>query len=285
MRDQAAPGKERNTVESRSGSKVAQRDAATVGSWRRALSDRLASAWVAKMLATVLGIGAFFLAYFWVLRNPQDSVVVMPLTAIDRMIPVEPRAMPLYLSLWFYVSIAPALLRDARDLARYGLATFVVSVVGLGIFLFWPTTTPDFGIDWARYPSMEFLKRVDVSANACPSLHVAFAVFTGLWLDRLLREIGLGRVARAVNLLWCLGILYSTLAVRQHVLLDVLAGAALGAAVALAHRFLDGRRARRGDRLPVPSRAAGFTRQAAVPATSAAAPSRTARAAGPPRTG
>jgi membrane-associated phospholipid phosphatase len=223
------------------------------------------------MLATVLGIGAFFIAYFWVLRNPQDSVAVMPLTAIDRAVPIEPWALPLYLSLWFYVSIAPALLRNGRELARYGLATFVISVIGLGIFLFWPTTTPDFGIDWARYPSMAFLKRVDVSANACPSLHVAFAVFTGLWLDRLLREIGLGHGVRAGNVVWCLGILYSTLAVRQHVLLDVVAGAALGAAVALAHRRLSG-----WD---------GFTGPAAVPATSGAAPSRTARAAGPPRTG
>jgi membrane-associated phospholipid phosphatase len=34
---------------------------------------------------------------------------------------------------------------------------------------------------------------------------------------------------------WCLGILYSTLAVRQHVLWDVIAGAALGAAVALGY--------------------------------------------------
>ena len=220
------------------------------GPWWRELAKRLGSAWVAKMLATVLGIGAFFLAYFWVLRNPQDSIAIMPLTAIDRAIPIEPRAMPLYLSLWFYVSIAPALLRNGRELARYGLATFVISVIGLGIFLFWPTTTPDFGIDWTQYPSLAFLKRLDVSANACPSLHVAFAVFTGLWLDRLLRDIGLGRAVRAANLLWCLGILYSTLAVRQHVLLDVVAGAALGASVAFIHMAL-----------------AGITRRPATPAT------------------
>lgn len=237
-------------------------------SWQRELIYRLGAAWVAKMLATALGISAFFVAYFWVLHNPQDLPVVMPMTFVDRAVPLEPRAMPLYLSLWVYVSIGPALLRDAGELARYGLATLVISVVGLGIFFFWPTTTPDFGIDWSQYPSMEFLKRVDVSANACPSLHVAFAVFTGLWLDRLVRDIGLARSVRFVNLLWCLGILYSTLAVRQHVLLDVVAGAALGASVALAHMALVGIRKRAGDR-----------------ATSIAAPSPTVRAAVPPRTG
>jgi membrane-associated phospholipid phosphatase len=39
----------------------------------------------------------------------------------------------------------------------------------------------------------------------------------------------------AFNWLWCLGILYSTVAIRQHVALDVLAGAGLGAAVAVVH--------------------------------------------------
>jgi membrane-associated phospholipid phosphatase len=204
--------------------------------WQAELKRRLAAAWLAKMLATTLGIGAFFVAYFWVLNYPQDAVTIMPLTGLDRLVPLDGRAMPLYLSLWAYVSIGPALLRDGRELARYGAATFILSAIGLAVFLLWPSSTPDFGIDWAQYPTMSFLKSVDVSANACPSLHVAFAAFSGIWIDRLLRDIGLGRLVRILNLLWCVGIVYSTLAVRQHVVLDVVAGAALGAAVALAHR-------------------------------------------------
>ena len=54
-------------------------------------------------------------------------------------------------------------------------------------------------------------------------------------VERLLREMGAGRFVRALNWLWCLGILYSTVATRQHVSLDVLAGIALGAAVAVVH--------------------------------------------------
>jgi membrane-associated phospholipid phosphatase len=82
---------------------------------------------------------------------------------------------------------------------------------------------------------MSFLKTMDVAANACPSLHAAFAVFTAIWLERQLRELHVGRLVRALNWLWCLGILYSTLATRQHVALDTLAGAALGAVIALLH--------------------------------------------------
>jgi membrane-associated phospholipid phosphatase len=64
---------------------------------------------------------------------------------------------------------------------------------------------------------------------------VAFAVFTAVWFERLLRQMGAGRLVRALNWLWCLGILYSTVAIRQHVWLDVLAGAVLGATVAVVH--------------------------------------------------
>jgi len=71
--------------------------------------------------------------------------------------------------------------------------------------------------------------------NACPSLHVAFAVFAAAGLARELRAIGAARWLRALSILWCVGIVYSTLATRQHVVLDVVAGALLGALVALAH--------------------------------------------------
>jgi membrane-associated phospholipid phosphatase len=56
-----------------------------------------------------------------------------------------------------------------------------------------------------------------------------------------------GRVARGINWLWCAGIPYSMIAARQHVTLDVLAGAALGAIVAVPNL----RWVRRGE---VPSR-------------------------------
>jgi membrane-associated phospholipid phosphatase len=44
-----------------------------------------------------------------------------------------------------------------------------------------------------------------------------------------------GRGVCAFNWLWCLGILYSTVAIRQHVVFDVIAGAGLGAVVAVVH--------------------------------------------------
>lgn len=221
--------------------------------WRAAVWQRIRSAWFAKMTATAIGISGFFVAYFWVLHHPQFPLTVMPLTAIDHAVGFQPAALPVYLSLWLYVSLAPALLKDARELLSYGIATTALSVVGLGIFILWPTTVPSFGIDWTQHPSIEFLKTVDVAANACPSMHVAFAVFTGAWLERILRELRTGLPLRLFNGLWCLAILYSTLATRQHVWWDLVAGAALGgtavglhlAAVRQGRAHDGGRRARR----------------------------------------
>jgi len=187
------------------------------------------------MIGTSLGMTVFFVAYLWVLKHPLFSVTTMPLTVIDRLVGFWPGALPLYLSLWFYVSLAPALLIDRRELVSYGLASVALSVIGLGIFLLWPTMVPPSDVNWSLHPSFASLKAVDASGNACPSLHVAFAVFTAVWYQRILRQMGVGRMVRVLNWLWCLGILYSTVATRQHVSLDVLAGTVLGAVVAAAH--------------------------------------------------
>lgn len=203
--------------------------------WLHQTGARLRTRWRAKLLGMTLGMTAFFVVYFQLLRHPLYPSTVVPLTAIDRLVGFWPGALPLYFSLWFYVCLAPALLIDRRELVSYGLAAVGLSVIGLGIFLRWPTAVPPSEIDWSQHPAFAFLKSVDASGNACPSLHVAFAVFTAVWLGRLLRQMAAGRLLRTLNWLWCLGILYSTIAIRQHVALDVLAGAGLGATVAVVH--------------------------------------------------
>jgi hypothetical protein len=203
--------------------------------WLREVGRRVRQFWLAKLLGTSLGMATFFVVYFWLLRHPIFSVTIMPFTAVDRLIGFHPEALPLYLSLWFYVSLAPALLTDRRELFSYGVAAVVLSAIGLGIFLLWPTIVPRSAVDWQQRPSFIFLKSVDAAGNACPSLHVAFAVFTGAWFERLLRQMRAERWVRALNGLWCTGIVYSTVATNQHVALDAFAGVALGAGVAAFH--------------------------------------------------
>ncbi len=157
----------------------------------------------------------------------------MPVTALDHLIPFQPLTFYIYVSLWVYVSLPPALMALRRELYGYAVAMALMCLAGLGIFYFWPTAVPPADIDWALYPDMEFLKNLDAAGNACPSLHVATAVFSGMWLHRLLRRFGSPWWMLLINGAWCAGIVYSTLAVRQHVVVDVLAGLVLGVLVAI----------------------------------------------------
>jgi len=179
-------------------------------------------------------IWLFFIAYFQVLRNPVYPVTIMPLTEIDRWIPFQSYALAPYLSLWFYLGIGPGLLLTCRELIHYGLWIGALCVVGLACFYLWPTAVPPLGFDVSGHPGFAMLQGVDASGNACPSLHVATAIFTAVRVAHLLRALATPWSLQVLNLVWFAAIAYSTLATKQHVVLDAVAGAALGMVFAMA---------------------------------------------------
>ena len=181
-----------------------------------------------KSLGITAFMCVFFVGYFHVLRHPVRAVVLMPLTALDQWIEFAPSALLAYVSLWVYVGIAPMLIESVRALLRFGLWIGALCAVGLACFYLWPTAVPPQTLNFASHAAFAVLQGVDAAGNACPSLHVATAVFSALWVDRLLAELAAGPRWRWLNAAWLLLIAYSTLAIKQHVLLDVLAGAVLG---------------------------------------------------------
>ncbi len=178
---------------------------------------------------------AFFAGYFLLLKFPVFTVTVMPVTALDRLITFRPGALLLYFSLWPYVSLVPGLIAEKGEIIAFYRTAGWLCLAGFAFFFFWPTVVAPLDIDWSGQRVFSQLKAVDGSGNACPSLHVAFAVFCALLLHRRLREIGDRGFARGVSWAWCAGIVYSTLATKQHVAIDVLAGAVLGAVGAAVH--------------------------------------------------
>lgn len=171
----------------------------------------------------------FFIGYFALLRDPVRPPFTMPLTALDHWIPFQPGALAAYASLWVYVGIAPGLLLGFRTLLAYGAWSAALAGTGLAMFRLWPTQVPAAPpVDVERHPGFAVLQGVDAAGNACPSLHVATAAFTAVWIDHLLRLIGAPGWLRALSGVWFVAIAWSTLAVKQHVVLDVLAGLALG---------------------------------------------------------
>jgi membrane-associated phospholipid phosphatase len=207
--------------------------------WYRQAAAAISRHVYLKSIGTPLFIGLFFGAYFYLLKQPAYPTTVMPITMLDRLIGFQPLALPMYISLWVYVSLPPALLATRRELYGYGLAMAGTCLAGLIVFYFWPTAVPAADIDWTQYPDVAFLKSMDASGNACPSLHVATAAFSGIWLHHLLRRFGAPPWILILNGVWCIGIVYSALATRQHVAVDVLAGLVLGvlaAYLSLRHR-------------------------------------------------
>ncbi len=206
--------------------------AAARPAWQRQLAQRLTYLWPLKATGTATFMALFFQAYFFVLRHPARTPRVMPEIWLDHWVPFTPQAFAVYAFLWVYVSLPPALIGNFRGLVRY--MVWVSLLCGLSLLLFWafPTQVPDFAVDWAAYPYLAFLKGIDASGNACPSLHVASAVFTACWLHHLLRAMQAPRALAWVSHALCGAIIWSTLATLQHVALDALAGALLGAGFA-----------------------------------------------------
>jgi hypothetical protein len=200
--------------------------------WYREAASAFRHHVLLKGIGTTAFISLFFVAYFYVLRHPAYPPTVMPSIWLDRVIGFQPFAFPVYLSLWLYVSLLPALFSVRAELFRYALWMTLMCAAGLAIFYFWPTAAPAPDIDWERYPHIDFLKDIDAAGNACPSLHVATAFYSAVWFHHLLQRFGAPRWVFVLNALWCAGIVYSTIAIRQHVAVDAIAGLAMGAVFA-----------------------------------------------------
>jgi len=220
------------------------RDAAQ-GCWARMGVRLRARVWL-KVPGTLVFMWLFFVGYFHLLRHPAQAAFVMPLTAIDRWVDFQPWALWPYVSLWVYVVLPPALMPNTRELIRYGWWIGGLCIAGLACFYLWPTAVPLPAADFAPPASFDLMRGVDAAGNACPSLHVATAAFSALWLERMLRDLAAPRWLRAASACWFVLIVWSTLAVKQHVWWDVAAGLLLAVAVAVPSLHWRGG-ARRGD--------------------------------------
>lgn len=216
--------------------------------WVRDIGRRALSWWWLKALGTTVVIWGFFIAYFHMLRHPAYLPHVMPLTALDHWMPFQPPMLVAYFSLWVYVGLAPGLQRRFLDLLVYGLWAIALCLTGLAFFHFFPTEIPLSIRHTSDFPGFALMRGVDAAGNACPSMHVAMGIFSAWGLESVLRQVRAPVGWRWANVVWFLAIAYSTLAVKQHVFLDVVAGALLGMVFALAStRWCPGAGRLRGD--------------------------------------
>lgn len=193
------------------------------------LGERLKAHWRFKLTASVLMPAGFFVVYFLLLYFPVFPVTEVPTTALDRLVGFWSTTLLVYITLWFYVPLASWIVADRQQLVVQTKALGVLGLVGLALFFLRPTSVPRVPIDLAEYPSFALLVAIDEPRNVFPCLHGAFAVFSAICIGRLLGRLGASGLVRGLNWCWCLGILYSALATKQHMVIDLSAGTALGA--------------------------------------------------------
>lgn len=144
---------------------------------------------------------------------------------VDRLIPFAPVWELVYVSVYFYMFVAVAWIRDAR-LFRSTVATFaLIQFTCFAIYLAMPVGIPrPIGLD-VRGSFVEWglalNYALDQPRNLFPSLHLGNAVMVSLLLLRVRPHVG--RWA----LVWAILIGYSTMAARHHHFADVLAGIAV----------------------------------------------------------
>lgn len=183
------------------------------------------------ILKVLLGIGLsamFALFYQWPQRCPLFPGTVMKQLWIDRLIPFAPSSVYLYESLYLLMPIAPWLMTSRKDLMRYSRGLILMSVVAFCFFYFWPTLCPRPQHVQDANMLYRTLVTLDNEFNAFPSLHVAYAVFHSACCFALFRSVTSLKALPWLFWIWTLGIALSTLLTKQHVFVDVLAGAALG---------------------------------------------------------
>ena len=206
---------------------------------------RLMHLWFFKAPGTAAFMGIFFYSYFAVLHAPIGDVTLMPLTQVDDWIAFWPPAFYFYASLWVYTSLVPALQPSLVRLVAYGCGIGSLCLSGLVIFSLFPTAVPYEFSSWFTDPSLSLLRSLDQAGNACPSLHVATAIFTAMAMHRLLGELRAPPWVQRASWLWCALIVYSTMAIMQHVLWEVLAGMVLGVFFGWGYSRLEAQLARR----------------------------------------
>ena len=216
-------GKEAN--ESRMGNLMTMNSARTITG--RSIIDRVRSQWFLKLILLLVLNVSIYGPYLFLQHHHFFPPTTMQLSPFDKWIPFWPWTVWLYLSIDLLMPIGPFLMTKRAQLLRYALGILLIGITADVVFLFWPTICPrpdEIGTD-SLY---RVLISIDNPFHAFPSLHAAFAFYSVLCGGLMFREMGRAWTWSAGLWLWAVLILLATLTTKQHVVLDLIAGSALG---------------------------------------------------------
>jgi membrane-associated phospholipid phosphatase len=193
-----------------------------------AARDALLAHWRLKVGLSATLTLFFCLIYFTLQRVTYFPIRQLPPSPVDRAIPFMADWVWAYQSVYLLLTAVPWLVDREEALRRYARGFLVLSSIGFACFLVVPLEVPR--PLTAANPMFRLLVSYDAPVNTLPSLHVGLAVYTVLfgvayWQPRLIR--GAWLLVLGTTGVWTIAIAFSALAIKQHYLADLAAGAAL----------------------------------------------------------
>lgn len=166
---------------------------------------------------------AFCALYMFTNQVHWREPFFLPLSALDRMVPVVPWTVWVYHSQFAFLFTCFLLMKSPGTVRRTLKAMSIASCVAFTIFMIYPTTYPRpaeliGGISGIHGAGFRLLYGMDSPANCFPSLHVALAAIAALGVAEDRPTMGRGAV------LWASFIMASTLTTKQHYAIDIPAG-------------------------------------------------------------
>jgi membrane-associated phospholipid phosphatase len=190
------------------------------------IASRLAAEWRLKLSLTVVCNVLFWSGYQLLARHAFFPIWDVPLTPLDRIIPFQPVPWGwIYLSQFLFTGTLPWLLTDRQEILRCIVGLAFMSVISFAIFVFLPVSAPARPIHEAA--SMGIIAFYDGPFACFPSLHAGFVCYAIALAWRMFGRV-MPALGWAICGVWAVGILYATIATRQHYALDLAAGLVLG---------------------------------------------------------
>jgi membrane-associated phospholipid phosphatase len=182
---------------------------------------------VLQLIVSIFLIVGVYQFYFWCQRNPLAPARELP-SRVDDLIPYRPRWVWIYSFLYYPVIVAVNWsVHSPREYLYVAISYMVLLVFQMAFFTFLPVATPAAwrSCNLGRGRSEKFLafvQKFDARSNSFPSMHTSVATLTAL---HLYPSFGLWVV------LFPILIGLSCLFTKQHYVIDIPAGAFLGAFV------------------------------------------------------
>ena len=177
-----------------------------------------------NLVLSVFLIVGVYQFYFWCQRNHLTAPRELRLR-LDDWIPYWPSWVWIYSCIYYpLILYLNFVMESPRHFTHVAMSYVLLLGLQMAFFVLFPVTTPEHWRSFNRQRTLSerflaLVQRFDARSNSFPSMHVSVAMLTSL---HLLPQLGV--LAFAFPLLIALSCLFT----KQHYLLDLPAGAALG---------------------------------------------------------